>query len=155
MSPVRGNLLAEAGDEPYGQWMTRAAVVAAVLIAVPALAPAAAAEQPPRAHAPGPAAKPPAPPKPALRVTPAVVVRGALVRVTGRGCEAGDPVTIYSPVFSGRGPTVVGSVRTTAGAAGGFAIRTRIPRTTRKGRYAVAASCAGTELGLIAWLRVT
>ena len=132
--------------------MTRAAVVAAVLLALSAFASAAAAERPPGAH--GPAAKPPSPPKPALRVLPAVVARGALVRVTGRGCAAGDPVAIYSPAFSGRGPTSVAVVRTRAGAAGSFTTRARIPRTTRKGRYAVAAHCAGRELGVIAWLRV-
>jgi hypothetical protein len=94
---------------------------------------------------------------PTIHASPATVQRGHVVRLHGRvpGCVPGDRVTLISRAFSRR-HTFAGVPAVFAPLMAGhrYAVRARIPRTRRAGRYTVTGRCGGGNLGVAATLRV-
>jgi uncharacterized repeat protein (TIGR01451 family) len=92
-----------------------------------------------------------------LRVAPARVLPGALVRLYGNasGCPRGDRVTLLSFAFSHQHefagePAVYARVRS----SGAFSTTTRIPSGRSARRYGISARCGGGNLGVSANLTV-
>jgi hypothetical protein len=94
---------------------------------------------------------------PSLRVSPARVVAGDTVRVTGH-CQPKTNGYVLSNAFL-RDATHefanVSAVPITTDAAGDFAAQAQIPANRRSGAYPVGGRCGGGNLGISATLVVT
>jgi hypothetical protein len=87
---------------------------------------------------------------PSLRVSPARVVPGGVVRVTGH-CEANTNGYILSTAFlrdADHEFAGVGAVPITTGAGGDFSAEAQIPADRRPGAYPVGGRCGGGNLGI-------
>ena len=94
---------------------------------------------------------------PTIKVSPAAVHAGEIVRVYGvvPGCGAGNEVTLISPAFSHQHdfaglPAIYASV----GAHSEYSVQTRIPAARAAGTYHITGRCGGGNLGVSASLRV-
>jgi hypothetical protein len=88
---------------------------------------------------------------PSIRVQPAAVRAGGVVRVTGYagGCPAGDQVTLISKAFPHTHdfaglPAAFATVQPNDGYSASVAIR----RSRRPGRYGITARCGGGSFGV-------
>ena len=92
-----------------------------------------------------------------LTLTPRSVERGHLVSIKGSadGCPAGDTALVLSRAFVHRHDFAgVPAVLAKVGTGGAFRATTRIPATTKPGRYGVTARCGGGNLGVLKYLTV-
>lgn len=96
------------------------------------------------------------PVRPELTVEPQRVRPGDAISVTGdvgSRCAIGQPVTLTSAAFAGSAGDR--SKTTVVLHEGGFDLRTTIPRSRHRGRYAIRARCAGGGLGVASHLALT
>ena len=94
---------------------------------------------------------------PSIRVTPAAVARGRLVRVSGLagGCPAGDQVTLISRAFSHAHDFAgISAVFATVRSDDTYAVATRVPANRHAGTYSVTGRCGGGSFGVSAQLHV-
>jgi hypothetical protein len=100
-------------------------------------------------------APPAAPATATIRVKPAAVHRGKLVRVYGVVTGCGGSVTLISKAFAHTHdfaglPAVFAARR----ADGSYSVRVRIPRTRTPGSYTISGRCGGGNIGVTRRLRV-
>lgn len=97
-----------------------------------------------------------APAHPTIKVDPARVLAGQVVRVHGvvPGCPAPGKVTLISRGFRHKHDFAgLPAIYAAIGRGGGYSIDTRIP-LTRHGRYTVTGRCGGGNLGVAAHFSV-
>ena len=88
---------------------------------------------------------------PTIKVEPASVLAGAVVRVHGvvPGCPAPGQVTLISRGFSHAHDFAgLPAIYAPLGRHGGYSIHTRIPAKRKAGHYVVTGRCGGGNLGV-------